>query len=404
VREILRAAKDRDADVLAWLEMIEQFDHAVAAQASVEELVRLAGDMTGLTVGVRDEWNRVQVEVADGLLRADDSTEADVALAAAHRGLRRRGAVEIDTPRGLALVAPIEVAAGRVGFAWVLSQAGDAWEPGHHLVVERLAGAVAARTLEARKRRSGGFDPAAVERLLCVELSDDELARASRQAKLSPSDRYIGVALAQSPADAVPIETLAGIVQQAIAERQIAARAAVIGRTAAVVARASSSLEGVLEELARGDAQLGFRIHIGVGDSRDLRGLPVSWRHAREALALRQLLTAADAPAYFDRLGVLHLLAQIPAEHVLASELLRRLTESLDGAGSPSDVDVLEAYLEEGTLRRAGDRVFLHHTTVQHRLRSLEERLQVDLSDPASRFQVQLAVKLLAIARVKAAA
>ncbi|MGH2846794.1 MAG: PucR family transcriptional regulator [Thermoleophilaceae bacterium] len=404
MREILRAARDRDADVVAWLEVIEQFDHAVAAGASVEELVRLAADMTGLAVGVRDKWNRVQVEVARGTLRTLDAGDADFVSIATEGRPRGRGALAVDTPRGPALSAPIVVGSGPAGFAWVLSPTGAAWKPGHHLVVERLAGAVAARLLEARRPRPDGFDPAAVERLLCVELGNDDLARASRQAKLSLSDRYVAIALAQVPVDSVPLETLAAIAQQAIAEREIAARGAVIGRHGAVVARAGSSLEAVLGDLAGGSDRLGFEIRIGVGDVHGLSGLPASWRHAEEALVLADLLAVGSDPAYFDRLGVLHLLAQIPAEHVLASEPFRRLTDSLQEHGSPSDVEVLEAYLEEGTLRRAGDRVLLHHTTVQHRLKSLAERLQVDLHDPATRFQVQLALKLLGISRAKAAA
>lgn len=404
MREILRAARDRDADVVAWLEVIEQFDHAVAAQASVEELVRLAGDITGMTVGVRDDWSRVRVEVTAGILTSADSKWADVAWPPADNGARHRSAVAVDTPRGPALAAPIEVASGRAGVAWVLGPASASWEPGHHLVVERLARAVAARTLEARKQRSGSFDPAAVERLLCVELSDDELAQASRQATLSASDRYVAVALAQTPADAVTPETLAAVVQQAIADRNVAARSAVVGRRAAVVARASSRLEAALQDLARSEDRLGFVAHMGVGDAHDLAGLRISWSHAQEALALRDLLGAKRAPVYFDRLGVLHLLAQIPAEHVVASPLLGQLTAAAEGAARPSELEVLAAYLEEGTLRRAGDRVFLHHTTVQHRLKSLERRLGVDLRDPATRFQLQLAVKLLAIVRANAAA
>lgn len=401
MREILRVAKARDSDVAAWLEVIDQFDHAVAARSSLEELVRLAGDITGMAVGVRDEWNRVRVEATDGRLDTDDAVGIDVARVVAAQRLRGRTATEVDTDRGAALVSPIELASGRVGVAWLLAPARQAWEPTHHLVVERLAGAVAARVLDARKQRAGasGFDPAAVERLLSGDLSEDDLAQAARHAKLSPSDRYVAIALDQDPPNAIDLEALATLAEKAIADRGLAARGAVIGACAAVVARAGEALPEVAAELADSERRLGFALHVGVGQATELSGLARSWSHAREALALRDLVGAGDAPAYFDRLGALHLLAQVPREAVHGSPLVGALADPACHNGSPTDVEVLEAYLEEGTLRRAGERVFLHHTTVQHRLKSIESRLELDLRQPLTRFRLQLAIRLLAIDR-----
>jgi hypothetical protein len=405
VREILRVARDRDADVAGWLEVIDQFDHAIAARSSLEELVRLAGDITGAAAGVRDEWNRVRAEAVGGVLDTGDAAGVDVARAAAAHRLRGRTAAELETPRGPALVSCIEVASGRVGLAWLLAPGGRAWEPTDHLVVERLGGAVASRALDARKQRtrSSSFDPAAVERLLCRELSDDELTQAARHARLSASDRYVAIALDQEPAGALDPEALASLAAQAIADHGLAARSAVVGARAAVVARAGEALGAALAELAGSDDRLGFAVRLGVGDTTDVGGLPASWRHAQEALDLRALVAPDGGPAHFEALGVLHLLAQVPREAVRGSALFERLCDPSGRRGSPTDVEVLEAYLEEGTLRRAGERVFLHHTTVQHRLKTIEQRLEVDLREPLSRFRVQLAIKLLAIDRATAA-
>ena len=401
MREILRVAKARDADVAAWLEVIDQFDHAVAARSSLEELVLLAGDITGATVGVRDEWNRVRVEATDGRLDTDDGVGIDVARVAAAQRLRGRTARAVETDRGAVLVSSIELASGRVGVAWLLGTASQEWEPTHHLVVERLAGAVAARVLDARKQRAGAsaFDPAAVERLLSGGLSEDDLAQAARHAKLTPSDRYVAIALDQDPPNAIDLEALAALAEKAVADRGLAARGAVIGACAAVVARAGEMLPEAVAELAHSEQQLGFAIRVGVGDATELDQLARSWSHAREALGLRTMVTGDDAPAYFDSLGALHLLAQVPREAVHSSPLVGALGDPACHTGSPTDVEVLEAYLEEGTLRRAGERVFLHHTTVQHRLKSIERRLEMDLREPLTRFRVQLAIRLLAIDR-----
>lgn len=97
--------------------------------------------------------------------------------------------------------------------------------------------------------------------------------------------------------------------------------------------------------------------------------------------------------ALFRDLGPLHLLAQIPRDEVLASELFQRLTGSLSQQGSPSDIDVLEVYLEEGTLRRAAARC----TSTTPNLKRIQEDLQVDLRAPAVRFEVHLLLKLFRI-------
>jgi hypothetical protein len=399
VREILRVARDRDADVAAWFEVIDQFDHAVAARSSLEELVRLAGDITGVSAGVRDEWSRVRVEATDGLLAVDDTVGIDVARLAAAQRLRGRTAAPLETERGAALVSSIELASGRAGLAWLLGPTGRRWEPTDHLVVERLAGAVAARVLDARKRRggAGAFDPAAIERLLSGPLSEDALAQAARHARLSPSDRYVAVALDQDPANAIDLEALAALAEKGIAECGLGARGAVIGSCAAVVARAGEALGEALQELARSEPRLGVAIRVGVGEPAGLEELWRSWRHAREALALRTMVADGDEPAQFDQLGALHLLAQIPTAAVHTSPLIAALGDPVCHTGSPTDVEVLTAYLEEGTLRRAGERVFLHHTSVQHRVKSIESRLGLDLRDPRTRFRVQLALRLMAI-------
>ena len=143
-------------------------------------------------------------------------------------------------------------------------------------------------------------------------------------------------------------------------------------------------------------------MRLGVGDTAGLGKLGRSWEQATECLALGSLVGQGDYQTiFFSELGVLHLLAQIPTSEVLASRLFHALNDSLAHRGSPSDIDVLEAYLEEGTLRRTAARVFLHHTSVKHRLKRIEEKLGLDLSQPPARFQAQLLLKLQRIVRLE---
>jgi hypothetical protein len=383
VREVLRVTRDRDAEAAQWLEIIDLFDDASTGRSSVVHLARAAAESTGLTAGLRDEWNSVQAQVAGELVSTDDDVGIAIARSAVAQRLRGRRAVEL----GSALAASIEVGAGRIGVAWLLGA--ESWRPLDYLVVERLAQAAAAHALQAHERRApeAVADPAAVERLLGGRLSAHELAQASRRAGLSASGRYVAVALDQVPPSAVSLEALGAVVERAIGG---VVRSTVVGRTAAVVAEAAGEPARALHGLEGP----GFAVHAGISEAAEIGDLPTAWEQAREALALRRMAAGDGRLAFFSDLGPLHLLAQIPREEVLASELFQRLTGSLIQHGNPSDIDVLEVYLQAGTLRRAAARVYLHHTSVENRLKRIQEDLQVDLRQPQARFEVQLVLKL----------
>ena len=399
MQQVLQATKKRDPEAAEWLEVIDRFDAATSAGASVGDLAQLAGHASGRPVGVRDEWSGVRLAVTKGVvIEADELFGAEVLNEAVVCRLRGRSAGKFSLANGSALAASIEAGAGRFGLAWLCASKRYPWKPVQYLVVERLAASVAALALQRTNRAAGSaFDPAAVERLLAGGLSEHELAQASRSARLSTESRHVVVALEQSPPNSVSQQALGSIVERAIVAGGGVARSAVIGRTSAVVALAGDPVEAALARVVS-DRSVGFVVRAGVGDAVALTDLASSWDHAREALALLGIVGQTNVARFRD-LGILHLLAQIPKEEIVASELFQRLTDTLAKRGNPSDIEVLEAYLDEGTLRRTAARVFLHHTTVEHRLKRIEEQLGLDLSDASARFQVALLVKLHRIVR-----
>ncbi len=106
---------------------------------------------------------------------------------------------------------------------------------------------------------------------------------------------------------------------------------------------------------------------------------------------------AARAPAgevvRFDRLGVHALLAELSGSEsalVAARDMLAPL-ERL-GALSAHAVPTLKAYLDSwGSRTRAAELLSLHPNAVAHRIRRIAEALDADLSDPQTRFALQLA-------------
>jgi len=399
LREVLRATQGRDAEAALWLEIIDRFDRASAGGTTALELARVAAGTTGRPVGLQDVWNGIALQVTGTEVETGDLIGAAVARAAVPARLRGRHAASLRLDRGVALAASVETGAGRIGVAWLMGDDGVEWRPLDDLVVERLAAALATNALETRGQCGGpnGADPAALERMLGGGLGEYELAQAARQAQFSPSRRYVVVAVEQSPPNAVSLETLGAIVERALDGAGVDARSAVVGRTTVVVAVASEAVEPALGGLSGLEERLGFAIGVGVGEPVALDALSSGAEQAREALALRRMTGADPNLGRFRELHDLHLLGQIPPDEILAAPLFRRLTEAIGQHGSPSDLDVLECYLDEGTLRRAAAKIYLHHTSVEHRLKRMEEALDLDLSDGDARFEVHVALKLFRI-------
>lgn len=393
VREVLRASRELNPQAASWLEIIDAFEEAVAAGASVAELAALAATATDHTVGVIDEWTGARVvhpEVEDGARRL-----ADVARLAVTERLRGRHAAELSLGSEHLLAVSVEAGLGRLGLVWLASDGKD-WDPRDYLTVERLAAAVAGRALQT-KRELIGEDPnevEALERLLQGGLSEFELVQVVRHASLDPNRKYVVAALEPSPPNAIGPEGLGLIAQRYVMRCGSTARLVVVGHISCVVAVVSDELDRAFRDLGSSSSQRGFSIHAGIGNAVDLVDVAVSWRQAREALALRRMVAGEDEPAFFRDLGVLHLLGQIPHDEILADPLFDQVIAALTTQAVPSDLDLLELYLDEGSLRRAASKAYLHHTTVQHRLQRIQERLNIDLNDPRNRFEIQLIVKL----------
>jgi len=61
-------------------------------------------------------------------------------------------------------------------------------------------------------------------------------------------------------------------------------------------------------------------------------------------------------------------------------------------AGSPEDLETLEAYCATGSLRRAADLLHLHHSSVARRLEQIGKTLGVELTEPAGGTRARLAL------------
>lgn len=153
-----------------------------------------------------------------------------------------------------------------------------------------------------------------------------------------------------------------------------------------------------LQQIAAGRAPAAS-ISVAIGDRcRAAPEYAESFRMALEALELMRKLGRRGAVIGSRELGAYRLILKAGSREELEAFARRMLQPIIDHDRRTRGelVPTLRAYLEEGGIqRRAAERLVVHVNTVVYRLRRISELLRVDLSDPATTFDLNLAMKVL---------
>ena len=407
MRTIIRQKRRTGREVTEWLSVIDEFDQLVADRAPLEQLVEAAVELTGRNGWVRDAHNgrlctggpRVPAVISEP---PGDAGVVITALTATRLRGRETGIVSVGDAEVVA--ASVDDAGGRIGACW-LEQGKELWRPIDELVVQRLSSAAAINSVRLRDERAtrSRLDYAALEQLLSTPMSDEAAAEAVKRAGLRAGRALMALAARPQPGGNVGPEALAQTLSRGLVKAGLSSRSGVIGRTAAVVVEADGTIDEILGEAAANMSRLGVSIEVGAGAAGPASALHLSWRQAAQALLLRPVMALAAPVTHFEELGVLHLLAEIPTDDLAKYPDVVRVA-GLEATGTPvSDLDLLERYLATMSLRQTAQQVLLHHTTVQYRLKRIEQLLGVDLQDPAARLRTQIAILLYRIERAAAA-
>jgi hypothetical protein len=386
MRTIIRQKRRTGREVTEWLGVIDEFDQLVDDRATLERLVDTAIALTSRRGGVLDALNgrlctgRPGVPSVVAEPPGDDGGVITTLTATRLRG-RETGIVDVGGSEVVA--ASVDDAGGRIGACW-LDQGDEPWRPIDELVVQRLSSAAAINSVRLRDERAtrSRLDYAALEQLLSTPMSDEAAAEAVKR---------------------VGPEALAQTLSRSLEKAGLSSRSGVIGRTAAIVVEAGGTIDEILGDAAGMMSRLGVNIEVGAGAAGPASALHTSWRQAAQALLLRPVMALATPVTHFEELGVLHLLAEIPTDDLARYPDVLRVA-GLEATGAPvSDLDLLERYLATMSLRQTARQVLLHHTTVQYRLKRIEQLLGVDLQDPAARLRTQIAILLYRIERAATA-
>ncbi|MFF8289374.1 helix-turn-helix domain-containing protein [Streptomyces sp. NPDC016309] len=298
-------------------------------------------------------------------------TRASAGLAECVAGLRLHGTGQVIrmTPDGgrapvppapPSSSGPITLDEEEIGTVW-LERPGPP-DPLDEVLLDRFAIAAAAFAERYGPARTTMADPALVE--LAIGADSDEAARARALRLLGfAADRPVHVVAVRSR---LPLDRIGSLVCPARPVK--AAPLAGVGVVLATTVDVSALPAGV---------------RAGVGSPG---GPDRSWREARAAL---RFTTAGEPVVHHAGLGALALLAELPPDALRANPDVAAIARV---AGDPDDLGTLEAYCATGSLRRAADRLHLHHSSVGRRLDHLGGLLGVDLTGPAGLVRARLAL------------
>lgn len=162
---------------------------------------------------------------------------------------------------------------------------------------------------------------------------------------------------------------------------------------------ADEVVSGVQTALDRA-ARPGARLLAGLGAPRaGSSGLRASFTEARRALALGSVLEPKTSVHRYDELRVFDLFKEDRTVGSFVQEVLSPLLEADRTRGTHS-IETLDAYFTSGMVRKAAaGQLGIHPNTLDYRLREIEQALGFPVRTGPEPFKLQLALKLLPLAR-----
>lgn len=137
---------------------------------------------------------------------------------------------------------------------------------------------------------------------------------------------------------------------------------------------------------------------VGLGQVvKDPLTLRLSYDQAREAMNIARQMRGEQRVVAFQDLGYLHLLYHVPAEHnnhsVYNQKIQRLIGHEQERSGNL--LTTLETYLRQGgNALETARQLHIHRSTLIYRLQRIEDLCELDLSNPQSRLNLQIALQM----------
>jgi len=321
------------------------------------------------------------------------------------RLLAEMGPVQVDPVPALGMtmariVAPVIVAHEIYGYIWIIAGNRpltplDELAVGHGATVAAL---ILFKEQAVREAEEARRDDLLLQLLQGAPLSP---ARAEEARRLGyRPDRPHQVLLVRGRVrSGGSLHTLAGEVSAWLAQRPERPLLVWRDRLLALVLESESSGKG--EDLAGALVAAldhpACRLLVGVGRPHG----PVpdavrrSYEEAQEALRVASALGRESGTSSFAKLGLLHWLHHLPVAVADDNVFLQhvRTLAAYDAEHQSELLPSLQAYLDHGgSLVEGADSLYVHRNTLLHRLQRIETVLDLDLRDPSTRLNLQVAL------------
>lgn len=290
------------------------------------------------------------------------------------------------------ILAPIVVHGDIYGYVWIIANDRPLNDL-DHLAIESGATIAALMMLHQEAIQNA---EASLKGSLLSQLIQGE---AGREAVLTDQAMRYGLDLTQ-PFLMLLVETTDRTTQRLNQHAAAQGWPLVVGQFAGqvvVLAQASADWRALIEYIHR---QEGSRVGVSaVHQGAETVGL--AHQECREALHITRRLHDPRLTVYFDGLGYLHALYRAGAESLSTNPYVPRLRRLL-GEQQADLFHTLEAYLDAGGNGvQTADTLHVHRSTLNYRLERIEKIADVSLSDPATRMNLQVALKLLRLFEVE---
>ena len=342
-----------DADAENALRVISFFDELIARRVPLRTLLAETAKLAECPVGVYESGLGIS-------LRAEPRGRVGVEDCAAAEPVRR----ELTPDSGVWLE--------RSGQPFALDD----------IVLERFAIAAALLLDHERGPVSDVSDEGPVKLALSADASEALRSRALRAMGFEPGEPMCTLAVT-GPAPQTDVVV-------ALALPRAGARFAVLGSIHAVLTRLPEP--GVLDAVPAG-----FRVGVGP----ELPGLeaPYSWQQARVARKFSSRNGRGPQVVRATELGAMAIIAEKLRNEDIAQVPDVAVLDELAAEPNGSDtIAILDALCRTGSIRKAANEVFRHHTTLISKLTHAESRLGFSLSTPAGRMRAELALSLRQLA------
>lgn len=155
---------------------------------------------------------------------------------------------------------------------------------------------------------------------------------------------------------------------------------------------------GILQSCAR-EKEIYDYLSIGVGSCvSSYRDLPSSLRQAEQTVRILQSRKdGGGAVLYYDDLGLLRVLGHplLRDEALAYADEILSVLETHDAGQRGDLIETVRAYFESGgNLKKVSEQLFTHYNTIIYRINRIRDAYDIDLRDPDTAFNLQLALKI----------